>query len=95
MEARIALRGSDPETLRVRQNLQTLGSWRHRQVQDGPLPATERTRLLTDFRMSDEERKPWEERASAIADGVAFEVFIDTLNSRPPPDSAFIFMVKA
>ena len=70
MEARIALRGSDPETLRVRQNLQILGSWRHRQVQDGPLPATERTRLLTDFRMSDEERKPWEERASAIADGV-------------------------
>lgn len=93
MEVRLALRGPDAETQRVRQNLQTLGAWRHRNEQDGRLPHAERTKRISEFLLSDDERIPFEKRLKAIIDRNGLELIIDTLDSVPSRDSAFIFCV--
>ena len=65
MEARLALRGSDAESIRLRQNLENIRSWRHRKVQDGQ-PAPE-----VAFIVSDEEEASMTSRSRPIFDGTA------------------------
>ena len=69
MEARIALRESDEETIRIRQNLQNFVELRHREVQSLVVETVRLAKLLSRFLMSDEERKAFRIRTAAFLAG--------------------------
>lgn len=67
MEVRLALRKPNAGILRVRQNLQTLGTWRHRNEQEW---RCEHGKLLSDFLLSlDLERLFFITPARTVVDG--------------------------
>lgn len=80
MEARLALRGPDAGTIRIRRKLQKLSAWRHGDLQDWNIP----TSLLEEFVESDEERE-------SLILGRGRTLLIDTIDSLPSRNSAFIF----
>lgn len=63
MEARLALRGSDAESIRLRTNLENIRTWRHRKVQDGQPP----TKVT--FIVSNEEEASMTSRPRTTYDG--------------------------
>ena len=80
MEARVALRGSDAGTIHIRRKLQKLNTWRRGDIHDGHIARS----LIAEFVGSKEEKEP-------LILGRRRELLIDTIDSLPSPNSAFIF----